>query len=542
MAPGTSTLDAGGAGVLSLTQDTTGSTRLVRDPLVGEVGDIHVGAPLDLVYNNENVNRNASRSNQINQLLGLAQAGNTITQPPVPNPPRLVFPPPNPNRAIFGEEPAVKSSFGPPGALVTAGPPGNCLGVGLNLLVTGNPFSSIQNELGVYGTQFMGVFVGPQPPPASPPPPPPFCPFTSRQQIGHFLYVLDRDNRKVVVLNSNRFTVIDTIQLSDPVSMTMSPNLTRLAVCNFASSSISFIDINPLSQTFHQIVGETRLDAGPTAIAWQPDGEDILCVSADANLLSIVSGLDFSLRRTVGGFLNLPIDLVVTPRFITTGNTSGLYYAYILNANGTLAVYESGPDGVNGIGFNDIIGAVTNVSFPRARSMVYDNAANLGGVLIGHTDDAGLGQVSRLALTASPNGQLQLNPISGGFILPPTFRQKEWTVTQRIGGLSQTSPGQIQLSGNSIIDLCVDDLLNNGGLLGQGNAFAPSYTATPYQHSGKHLLKAVPGGALPVVTPRLLFVATSDTGKVDVIELQTSAKLATISVPGVRVVANYFRQ
>jgi hypothetical protein len=174
--------------------------------------------------------------------------------------------------------------------------------------------------------------------------------------------------------------------------------------------------------------------------------------------------------------------------------------------------------------------------------MVYDNAANLGGVLIGHTDDAGLGQVSRLALTASPNGQLQLNPISGGFILPPTFRQKEWTVTQRIGGLSQTSPGQIQLSGNSIIDLCVDDLLNNGGLLGQGNAFAPSYTATPYQHSGKHLLKAVPGGALPVVTPRLLFVATSDTGKVDVIELQTSAKLATISVPGVRVVANYFRQ
>ena len=541
--PGVGVIDLNGFG------QGTGSLQTTRWPLnpnIGVPGVVPTMAPgtstLDLVYNNENVNRNASRSNQINQLLGLAQAGNTITQPPVPNPPRLVFPPPNPNRAIFGEEPAVKSSFGPPGALVTAGPPGNCLGVGLNLLVTGNPFSSVQNELGVYGTQFMGVFVGPQPPPASPPPPPPFCPFTSRQQIGHFLYVLDRDNRKVVVLNSNRFTVIDTIQLSDPVSMTMSPNLTRLAVCNFASSSISFIDINPLSQTFHQIVGETRLDAGPTAIAWQPDGEDILCVSADANLLSIVSGLDFSLRRTVGGFLNLPIDLVVTPRFITTGNTSGLYYAYILNANGTLAVYESGPDGVNGIGFNDIIGAVTNVSFPRARSMVYDNAANLGGVLIGHTDDAGLGQVSRLALTASPNGQLQLNPISGGFILPPTFRQKEWTVTQRIGGLSQTSPGQIQLSGNSIIDLCVDDLLNNGGLLGQGNAFAPSYTATPFQHSGKHLLKAVPGGALPVVTPRLLFVATSDTGKVDVIELQTSAKLATISVPGVRVVANYFRQ
>jgi hypothetical protein len=541
LAQGTSVLDAGGAGVLTLTQDTTGSTRLIRDPVVGEIGDIHVGAPLDLVFNNENVNRNASRSNQINQIFGAAQSGNVITQPPVPNPPRLVFPPPNPARAIFGEEPTVKSSTGPAGSLFTAGPPGGCVASGLNQLNVGNPFSSLLGELGVYGTTFMGVYVGPQPPPVSPPPPPPFCPFTSRQQVGHFLYALDRDNRQVVVLNSNRFTVLDTIQLSDPVSMTMSPNLTRLAVCNFASASISYIDINPLSPTFHQIVGETRLQAGATAIAWQPDGEDILCVSTDANLLSVVSGLDFTVRRTVGGFLNLPIDLVVTPRF-TIGFASGLYFAYILNANGTVAIYESGPDGVNGIGFNDIIGAVTNVSFPRARAMIYDASATDGGVLIGHTDDAGLGQVSRLNPTSSPVGPQPLNPIATGFILPPTFRQKEWSVTQRFGGLSSTAPGQVQLSGNSIIDLCVDDMLNIGGLLGQTNLYAPSYTSTPWSHSGKHALKQFGPNPTAVTTPRLLFVATSDTGKVDVLELQTSAKLRTISVPGVRVVANYFRQ
>jgi hypothetical protein len=539
MAPGTSNLDAGGAGVLTLTTDTTGNTRLVRDPIVGDVTDIHVGAPLDLVYNNENVNRNTSRSNQINQLLGLAQAGNTITQPPIPNPPRLVFPPPNPNRAIFGEEPAVKSSLGPPGALVTGGPGAGCLAVGLNLLVTGNPFSSVQNELGVYGTNFMGVFVGPQPPPASPPPPPPFCPFTSRQQVGHFLYVLDRDNRQVVVLNSNRFTVLDTIQLSDPVSMAMSPNLTRLAVTNFSSSSVSFIDINPLSQTFHQVVSETRVESGPTAVAWQPDGEDVLCVSTDANFLTIISALDFTVRRTVGGFLNAPIEIIATPRYTTTGNTSNVYYAYILNGNGSIAIYESGPDGVNGIGFNDIIGAVTNVSFPRARSMIYDISSNNGGVLIGHTDDSGLGQVSRLNLTSTPNGPLQLNPSAGGFILPPTYRQKEWTVTQRIGGVSPTNPGQTPLSGNSVIDLCSDEMINFGGLLGQGSTFAPSYTSTPWQHSGKHVLKV---GPFPAYNPRLLFVAMSDTGKIDVIELQTATKIATISVPGVRVVANYWRQ
>lgn len=542
LSPGTSNLDAGGKGVLTLTEDTNGNTRLLRDPVVGDVTDVHIGAPLDLVFNNENINRNASRANQINEILGAQMAGNVIQQPPVPNPPRLVFPPPNPNRAIFGEEPVVKSSLGPPGALITGGPPAGCLAVGLNQLVQGNPFSSVQNELGVYGTAFMGVFVGPQPPPGSPPPPPPFCPFTSRQQVGHFLYVLDRDNRQVVVVNSNRFTVLDTIRLSDPVSMAMSPNMTRLAVTNFASATVSFIDINPLSSTFHTVVAETRVETGPTGIAWQPDGEDILVVSTDANFLSIISALDFTVRRTTGGFLNAPIDLVVSERYFGTGNTSGLYYAYVLNSNGTIAVYESGPDGVNGLGFNEIIGAVTNVTFPRARSLMIDLSSGFGGIFIGHTDDSGLGQVSRLTLTTTPLGPQPTSQVSGGFILAPTYRQKEWTVTQRYGGLLPSTPVRDTMSGNSIIDIAFDDLINVGGLTGQGNLVGPSFATTPYTHSGKHTLKAVPGGFASAATPRLLFVALSDVGNVDVFEFQTGTRVATIPVPGVRTVTNYWRQ
>jgi hypothetical protein len=508
----------------------------LRDPIVRDVTDIHIGAPLDLVFNNENINRNASRSNQVNQLLGIAMAGNVITQPPVPNPPRLVFPPPNPNRAIFGEEPTVKSSVGPPGALVTGGPPAGCASVGLNLLVRGNPFSSVANELGVYGTSFMGVFVGPQPAPGSPPPPPPFCPFSSRQQVGHFLYVLDRDNRQVLVLNSNRFTVIDSIQLSDPVSMAMAPNMTRLAVTNFASASVSFIDIDPLSSTFHQIVTETTVEAGPTGVSWQPDGEDVLVVSTDANFLTIISALDFTVRRSLGGFLNAPIDVVATERYVGSGNASATYYAYVLNSNGTVAIYESGPDGVNGFGFNDIIGTVANATFPRARSMNLDFQTNFGAVFIGHTDENGLGQVSRLALTSTPVGQLPLNPTQGGFFLPPTYRQKEWTVVQRFGG--SVNPNNV-MSGNSIIDIGVDDLTNLGGLQGQQNLVAPSYVATPYIHSGKHTLKQ---GLLAASNPRFLFIGLSDTGNVDVYEIQTGSRVATIPVPGVRVVANYWRQ
>ena len=215
------------------------------------------------------------------------------------------------------------------------------------------------------------------------------------QQVGHFLYVLDRDNRQILVMNSNRFTLLDTIRLTDPVSMAMSPNMTRLGVSNYSSSTVSFIDIDPTSPTFNKVVTETRVERGPTGIAWQPDGEDVLVVSTDANFMTVISALDFTVRRAVSGFLNGPIDLVVTERYQTNGNTSGVYYAYVLNGNGTVAVFESGPDGVNGIGFNDMIGLVPNAQFPRSRSMCYDFSSQNSSILIGHVDESGLGQIGR---------------------------------------------------------------------------------------------------------------------------------------------------
>lgn len=542
MAPGSTNLDAGSGGMLTLVKDTNLDTRLLKDPMVGEIPDIHIGAPLDLVFNNENINANATRANQVNEALGLAMPGNVIAQPPIPNPPKLLFPPPNPARAIFGEEPTTKSSTGPAGALVTAGPPGNCIAAGLNLLVQGNPFASSPSQVGVFPSRFMGVFVGPQPPPGSPPPPTPYCPFTSRQQIGHFLYVLDRDNRRVLVVNSNRFTVLDSIRLSDPVSMAMAPNMNRLAVSNFSSASVSFIDIDPTSNTFHQVVSETRLNiSGPTALSWQPDGEDLLVLSTINNAMTIISALDYRIRKEVTGFLNQPIEVVVTERYQRHGNTSGLYYAYILNSNGTVAIYESGPDGVNGIGFNEIISLVTNETFPRARSMYYDTYAGNGGVFIGHVDESGLGQISRLWLTATPVGQLPLQQNTGGFVRPPTYRQKEWTVTQRFGGLQPNVPRSEFLSGNTVVDICTDDIFNNGGGYGQGTPFNAAFVTTPFNHSGKHQIKA--GNApVPATAPKLLFLALSDVGKVDVFEIQSGTRITTIDVPGVRVVANYWRQ
>ena len=543
LAEGRTTLDAGSSGALTLVQDSNLNTRLLREPIVGAINDIHVGAPLDLVFNNENINVNATRANQMNPVMGAQMPGNTISQPPHPNPPKLRYPPPNPGRGIFGEEPTVNSSSGPPGNILTGGPPAGCATSPLNRLVAGNPFASAGNgSFGLYGTTFMGTFYGPQRPPLSPPPPPPFCPFSSRQQVGHFLYVLDRDNRQVLVVNSNRFTVLDTIRLTDPVSMAMAPNMTRLAVSNFSSATVSFIDIDPTSTTFHQVVAETRVERGPTGICWQPDGEDILVVSTDSNFMSIIRAQDFTVRRAVSGFLNAPIEVVATERFVQSGFQQGVYFAYILNSNGTVAVYESGPDGVNGFGFNDIVSTIPNATFTRARSMVYDFLSSNGGVLIGHVDASGLGQISRLTMTASPVGQIPLNPNSGGFIQPPTFRQKEWNVVQRYGGLNATTPIRDLFSGNSITDIATDEMINYGGGTGQVTQFNAGYQRTPYTHSGKHTLKVVGGATVFATQPKLLFAVLSDAGRVDVLEVTTGRRISTIVVPGVRVISSYWRQ
>jgi DNA-binding beta-propeller fold protein YncE len=72
-----------------------------------------------------------------------------------------------------------------------------------------------------------------------------------RQQLGHFLYSVDTVANQVVVLNSNTFDVITRISTSDPTELAMGPNLDFLAVTNRATGTVSFIDIDPRSRSFH---------------------------------------------------------------------------------------------------------------------------------------------------------------------------------------------------------------------------------------------------------------------------------------------------
>ncbi|MCA8958409.1 MAG: hypothetical protein KDC87_20190, partial [Planctomycetes bacterium] len=481
--------------------------------------------------NNENINVNATRANHTDVFGGPGARGNGISSVPHPNPPRLLFPPPNPSQAIFAEEPTANPA--PPNGT-------GCVTNPIDLLVSGNPDGP--PALGLFG-HVADVFNGPAPRPGSPPPPTPSCPFSYRQQIGHFLYVLDTDNKKVLVLNSNRMTVLDQIRLPDPVDCAMAPNLRRLAVTNFSSGSVSFIDTDPTSSTFHQIVSETRVPPGPGAVAWQTDGEDILVVHPESSQLTVIGGIDFQVIKTVSGFLDRPIGIVTTHRMNNAiGNATGLYHAYILNSNGTVAVWESGPDGVNGIGFNDIIGTIPEVVFRNPRKMGVDNTSQMGGAFVSHVDEFGNGQVSRFEMTSSP-GQVQLNPNTGGFLLPPTFRQKEWKVTQTYGGFSASNPTRDLLSGRAPGEMAADEMYNLGDLPGQTTQKNSSIANSPSLRSVKDTIKFINGTPFLPYNPRFLFIALTDRGVIDVFDIGTAEKVRVIELGGTpSVVSAYWRQ
>ena len=537
LAPGTSNLDAGSEGALTLTKDSSGTNfRLVKPPIVGQVGDMAIGQPLDKVYNNENVNPFVTRINQVNPATatGIGAFGNSIQVAPIPNPPKIKFPPPNPARAIFAEEPTVASTSG--SGFLASSPP--CVTSPPNLLGIGDP---LVKKDGIFGASLPGIFVGPQPPPAgSQQPITPYCPYASRQQIGHFLYVIDRDNQKLVVLNSNRFTVLKSFSITDPYSLGLSPNLKMLAVTSFSSGKVSFIDVDPSSPTFHTVVGVTKVGEGPMGVAWQPQGEDLLVCNSVSNTVSILAGTTLQVRKNVSSLLNRPFEVAVDSREVNFGFNTGIYFAYILNTDGTVAIFESGPSGVNGIGFDDVIGVPESGRFRNARTLQPDVLSQSSAVWVAHQDNNGLGQISHLELTDSPSGPIPVSNASTGIILPPTFRQRQWNVNAKIGGQDPSTPSKDKLSGNAPSDIAFDDIQNNGAFPSLQSNQVSNIIYAP--HSSKDLKRAGAGGALPASQPRFIFIANPDVGRVDVFQFDTGILVRSIKCPGATVLCNYWRQ
>lgn len=524
----TTSLAGGSRGVFSLSQDSTLRTQLLNSEQVGTVLDMQLGHPLDRVFNNfeclsggQNLCANAAF--QLHPLNGFATAGNSISHAPHPNPPRLRLAPSCFSPLIQTEEPTFPDA-NRDGALAT------------NLLVPGDPFGTI-GGLGPSGLLTQSLiyagFWGPAPASNS-------CPqFTLRQQIGHFLYVLDSSGDRILVVNSNRMTVLEVIPVADPRDMAISPDMNTLAVTNKSTDSVAFIDTNPSSPTFHTVVktitlvdsANGRRGEGPSEVVWQPEGEDILIVCEKSNSLAIVSGGDLEVRKIIPG-VSRPRLLAVSNRDIGIGFNTQLYYAYVISEEGQISIFESGPDGIQGIGFDDIIGkpSLEGSSGLPGASAVCMNPSSQGrlAAFIAYRKN-GKGAVGELWLDNAPAGARPVN-LPAGVLPDPNFRSKEWKLIHDYTD---------EFSSSSIVDLAVDDMNNIGG---QSYALSIYVGSTPVLHSCKSFHRPIPGGQTAVSYPRFLFAANAN-GVVDVLELSTGrAYVDPVRTPGAAVLCHWWRQ
>ncbi len=569
---GSCTFDGGSAGVFTLAKDSALDDRLIKPPLISSINDMMLGRALDTTFNNappplgcQSGGGNICASSNLKRVAPVATATNTLgpaiqgqfpnTFPgignlaswaPHPNPPPLVFPPICLSPLIGGQEPTSIDSNSGTDQFGNFVPINNLLGP--SDIFLGFPELN-QPPSGLPTREQNSFFLGP-----SPPPPPGSSvqnctTYQIRQQVGFFLYVVDRVRREVVVVNSNRFTVLDRIQLADPTSLAMSPNLDFMAVSNQSAGTVSFIDINPSSTKFHQVVKTTKVEKGPRGMVWDPGNEDLLVCNEQSNSLSLISAFSLNVRKTVRNQLNRPFDLCVSQRQVGFGFNRNVYFAWILNRDGSISIFESGPNGVNGWGFDQIVGKTSfQFSVPKAISLDPINLS--GAVWIVHenpidpstgmsTGNIGDPAVANLVMDSAANGQQGLDPSNFGS--NPHLRDIEFRVRNTIG--------PDRLTGIPV-DIAFDNLMN---FAGSPNSVSTFSAGTPLQANGKSQVK---GGGANVSEASFMFLAvptsTQGGGVIDVIRLDSGFQRfdtnafepGTQSIPaqGVSVLMDYFRQ
>ncbi|MEE8469045.1 MAG: hypothetical protein V3T22_11340, partial [Planctomycetota bacterium] len=226
---------------------------------------------------------------------------------------------------------------------------------------------------------------------------------------------------------------------------------------------------------------------------------------------------------------------------------------YILNRTGRVSMFESGPNGVNGWGFDDIIG-IPPFEFQKPKRIQHDpinlNAAAWivhEGALDAETKDPGPigeGALSMLFIESAVSGQIFLT----GSTQNPGFRDMELGVNVSIG------EGESGLSGVPV-DVAFDNLRNFGGLVNVTTAFS---AGAPIPASGKGHVRAPLGFTIVNASePLFMFAAVPNAsggfGVVDVMGLaqagvprqDTNAFLPgvqSVQAPNVSLVMDYWRE
>lgn len=548
----------------ALVRDSRGRARLYPNPAVSsnrpEITDIVVGDFLDTIYFNK-ANPYASDQNRLDLIFVQAPgyySNNLISSPPTPNPPPLsipvgmrpvdvvmddisleqdsafvilgreVFPPDLTFVPLFGRRQWIH--LDPAGLSGGADQPFPPNPPGLGPWAPGN---FIQNGP-MASTNTLGVAYS----------------YASRQQIGNFLFATDKSGNKVHVLNSNTMEKITSIEgFEDPEGLALTPDLRTLYVVNAANDSVSVVDADPRSVTFLELRAEIPVGTHPRGICCQPDMEDVLVCNFGSDSVTIINPATNTVRKTLTYLIDKPWDVVATPRQHTFGWGTQVYHAYISNHGGdNVLVYESGPDGLGGIGHNDIMGEVPTTIFEpilKPRGLCYDplylnnqpGATNLtGGCFVAHSSTKGAA-VSRINFVtqSAPWG-----PIYGG-----GYGRRDFLVTAQ-----WTSGGGDLSSAGAATDVALLDF-NRFAWINQnfsGNAYVTNWGAVGNNPNynlpvnNKHPLRILSGTHLPTWFPDLLFISYSDISTVDVLDLNTGAASSITGLPApVRRLMSYFK-
>ena len=572
LTPGTCVFDGGSAGPFTLARDTSMNDIVVGSSILETVGDMALGHALDNTFNNASpFGCQAGGGNICSQTAlkqhALSSGGATTLAPstasifptktefgrenimswaPHPNPPPLVFPPTCLSPLIAALEPTSIDTVG--GGTLDQRDDHHHHGHQQPARPGPVPARSARRGHPAPGHLVLeqnAFFQGP----SAPQPSIATCSsFGLRQQIGNFMYVVDRVASQIVVLNSNRFTVLDRIAVPDPTSLAMSPNLDFLAVTNEGADQVSFISTDPNSSRFHTVTETVNVGAGPTGVAWDPANEDVLVCNTREGTMSIISASDFRVRRVVRNQLTSPFDVVITPRQVAFGFQREVYFAYILNTDGRVAIFESGPSGLNGWGFDDVIETLP-LRFNNPKTLQPDVTNLNSAVWILHEDPLnqdglptglGGGALSNVGITSGTQGRI---PIDAGSFGNPKLRDLEFSVIASIG------EGPDGLTGIPT-DIAFDNQRNQTALTNYTTQFS---AGSALSVNGKSIVK--PGG-VACSAPRFMFLAipnsTEGAGVVDVIEL-TSGNLRfdtnpyiagkqSIQAPGCSGLMDYLRQ
>ena len=538
---GTTTIDGGSAGVFTLTRDSNlADVLFALDP-----GDMMLGHPLGLAFSPPPGNRCGGLGLQLVRAAFVAPrslvpagalppiyevhaGGSPISWAPHPNPPAL-----DPATLDLDQPTSFRSALAQPE------------GTGLtNLLAPGPNFLGIP-AIGLPPTNMLArsqnaFFVGPDRPLSAIE----HCrPFMVGSPVGHFLYAIDRAAGDLLALDSNRMLEFARVRLSDPAELAMSPELDLLAVSERGADSIAFLGIDPRNAArFHRVVHRVNVGKSPSGIAWEPGNEDVFVCNEGDGTVSILSAASLRVRKTLRGF-DRPFAVAITPRQDKFGLERNLYFAYVLERSGVLSLFESGPGGGSGWGYDDVIlRARFRFAFPRAMQPDLRNLDS--GVWIAHmgqldTDGNPTGSRGGALTQLTLRGARGQQPLVPGE--PPHPRQLELAIVRSIGS--------DQLTGVPL-DIAFDDQQNLGLLR---NHHTPFSAREPAPTNGKNLVREVSGVMLNTSQPSYLFapVWRRSGAAVDVIDLDTGRRVDTnpflsgiqsIPAAGARGVMSYFRQ